>query len=58
MIAKNILPYLLGRNNMVVTAQSKSLFGLSEMLLGSTPRDGGGSIFLDDEYKSTLSQYS
>lgn len=53
----HISPYLLTGDDTVVIAQRESLFGLPEMLLGSTPRDDGGLIFSDEEYTSAIKQY-
>lgn len=53
----HISPYLLAGDDTVVTAQRKSIFGLPEMLLGSTPRDDGGLIFSETEYKAAVNQY-
>ena len=45
----NINPYLLDGPNIVIHGTKRSLFGLPEMLIGNTPRDGGNLVLSDDE---------
>ena len=45
----NINPYLLDGPNIVIHGTKRSLFGLPEMLIGNTPRDGGNLVLSNDE---------
>lgn len=53
----NISPYLTDGENTIVISQRDSIFKMPKMLLGNTPRDGGGLIFSKEEYQSAIGSY-
>lgn len=55
-LVDHISPYLSEGDDTIVTSQRKSLFHLSDMLLGSTPRDNGGLIFSVNQYLDVVNE--
>ncbi|PKQ64828.1 SAM-dependent methyltransferase [Labilibaculum filiforme] len=55
--AKNINPYLLDGSNIVVSGRSKPLSNFPEMKFGNMPNDGGGLIFIEEEYDQLINQF-
>lgn len=52
--AKNINPYLVDAENVIVSSRSKPISEVPEMSFGSMPNDGGYLIFNDEEKKDFL----
>ncbi|MCQ2381121.1 MAG: N-6 DNA methylase [Acidaminococcaceae bacterium] len=50
--AQNINSYLVDANNVFIESKSTPLCNVSPMLFGSMPRDGGGFIVSEEEYKN------
>lgn len=56
-LVNNINPYLLSGPNVIVEPEKTSIFGLPDMLIGNTPRDGGNLIMSPDEARALIEKY-
>lgn len=52
--AKNINPYLIDGNNVLITAKSKPISNIPKMMNGLSLKDGNNYIFTEDEKKAFL----
>ncbi|CAL65246.1 DNA methyltransferase [Christiangramia forsetii] len=55
--AKNINPYLIDGNDLIILRRSKPLAGIQEMIKGSSPTDGGNLVLTDEEKNNLLKLY-
>lgn len=56
-LVKNINPYLIDSENIIVSGRSKPLSNFPEMKFGNMPNDGGGLIFTEEEKKQLIADY-
>ncbi|MBL7781590.1 MAG: class I SAM-dependent DNA methyltransferase [Saprospiraceae bacterium] len=52
--AKNINPYLIEGQNILIVGQTKPICNVPEMFKGSQPTDGGNLLFTDEEKKQFI----
>jgi hypothetical protein len=53
-VVRNISPYLVEGQDVVITSRSKPLCNVPEIVFGSMPNDGGGLIIEDEQYKEFI----
>lgn len=56
-IVKNISPYLVEGNDLIVSNISTSISSLPKIVLGNLPLDGGNFIFSKDQYFEAIEKY-
>lgn len=56
-VAKNINPYLVDAENVIVNSLNSSISNLPSIVLGNLPLDGGHLIFSKEEYYSAIEEY-
>ncbi|MCF8464049.1 MAG: class I SAM-dependent DNA methyltransferase [Flavobacteriales bacterium] len=53
---KNINPYLVIGDDLVIAGRSKALSQVPKIAFGNQPNDGGGFLFTDEEYKDFVTK--
>jgi hypothetical protein len=56
-LVKNINPYLMDSDNIIVTGQRKPISSFPEMKFGNMPNDGGGLILSSEEKDKLIEEY-